>query len=68
MAVAVAQTIFKVIELSNGRVGVEMTKPSGRRELVPDFENEAEANAWIIQTRRLIESAQPLSPGPKKRT
>jgi hypothetical protein len=43
----------------DGRISVEMTKPNGRRRIIPDFRDEAEANAWIIQMQRLIEAAQP---------
>jgi hypothetical protein len=52
-------TTYRLIPQKNGRVNVEMTKPNGRRRIIPDFRDEAEANAWIIQTQRLIDAAQP---------
>lgn len=62
-----ADTIYRVVPQEDRRVSVETVKPNGRRRVIPDFRNEAEANAWIIQTRRLIGAAHPLPPGPKKK-
>jgi hypothetical protein len=60
-------TTYRLIPQKNGQVSVEMTKPNGRRRIIPDFRDEAEADAWIIQTQRLIEAANPHLPGPPKR-
>jgi hypothetical protein len=48
------ETKFLVIRERDGRVCVEMTKPNGRPRAFPDFRDEAEAEAWIVQTQRLI--------------
>jgi hypothetical protein len=48
------ETKFLVIQERDGRVSVEMTKPNGRPRVFPDFRDEADARAWIIQTQRLI--------------
>ena len=53
------KTTYGLRRQKDGRISVEMTKPNGRRRIIPDFRDEAEANAWIIQTQRLIDAAQP---------
>ena len=62
-----ADTIYRSIPQKDRRISVEMTKPNGRRRVIPDFVDEAEANAWIIQTQRLIRSTNPYPPGPKRK-
>ena len=52
------QTIFRITRQDDERFAVEMTKPKGRTRVIRDFVSEAEANAWIIQTRRLVDAAQ----------
>jgi hypothetical protein len=59
-------TIYRLIPQKDRRISVEMAKPNGRRRVIPDFVDEAEANAWIIQTKRLIRSANPYPPGTKR--
>jgi hypothetical protein len=61
-------TVYRLIRQPDRRVGVEMAKPNGRRRVIPDFVDEAEANAWIIQTQRLIRSTHPHLSGPKPKT
>jgi hypothetical protein len=56
------KTTYRLIRQKDGRISVEMTKPNGRRRIIPDFRDEAEADAWIIQMQRLIESAHPYMP------
>jgi hypothetical protein len=34
---------FLLIGQKDGRVSVEMTKPNGRRQIIPDFRDEAKA-------------------------
>ena len=51
---AMGETKFLVIRQTNGRVSVEMTKPNGCPGLIPDFRDTSEAEAWIVQTRRLF--------------
>jgi len=60
-------TVYRVIPQNDRRISVEMVKPNGRRRVIPDFVDEAEANAWIIQTQRLIRSTHPYPPGPKRK-
>lgn len=56
-------TVYKVIAQKDRRISVEMVKPNGQRRLIPDFKDQAEADAWIIQTKRLIRAAHPHAPG-----
>ena len=58
-------TIYQLIPQRDRRISIEMAKPDGRRRIIPDFMDEAEANAWIIQTKRLLRAAHPYPPGPK---
>jgi hypothetical protein len=60
-------TVYRLIPQEDQRISVEMVKPNGRRRVIPDFVDEAEANAWIIQTQRLLRSAHPYPPGPKRK-
>lgn len=60
------RTIFTVIPQDDGRVDVEMVLPSGARRLIPDFRDEAEADAWVIQMQRLIATEHPYRPGEKR--
>jgi hypothetical protein len=45
-----------------GLFAVEITRPTGRPRLIPDFRDEREAEAWIIQIRRLHRSMDPTIP------
>ena len=54
------KTTYGLTRQKDGRISVEMTKPNGRLR-IPDFRDEAEANAWIIQMQRLLEG----KPSPK---
>ena len=60
-------TVYRLIPQKDRRISVEMAKPNGRTRVIPDFMDEAEANAWIIQTTRLIRAAHPYLPGPKRK-
>jgi hypothetical protein len=40
---------YRLITQKDQRISVEMVKPNGRRRVIPDFVDEAEANAWVIQ-------------------
>jgi hypothetical protein len=57
------KTTYGLTRQKDGQISVEMTKPNGRRRIIPDFRDEAEANAWIIQMQRLIEAANSHIPG-----
>ena len=54
-------TVYRLIPQKDRRISVEMVKPNGRRRVIPDFVDEAEANAWIIQTQRLNSGGSPIS-------
>jgi hypothetical protein len=56
------KTTYGLIRQKDGQISVEMTKPGGRRRIIPDFRDEAEANAWIIQMQRLTDGANPHLP------
>jgi hypothetical protein len=58
---------FRVIPQTDQRVGVELMKSNGRRQLIPDFRDEAEAKAWIVQMQRTIRTIHPQPPGMKKK-
>ena len=60
------QTAFRLIPQKDHRISVEIAKTGGQRRLIPDFRDEADANAWIIQIQRLIQSAHPHLPGVKR--
>jgi hypothetical protein len=62
-----SEMTFRVIRQVDQRFGVELMKPSGRCQLIPDFRDEAEAKAWIIQMQRTIRTIHPQPPGVKKR-
>ena len=59
---AMGETTYGLMRQKDGRIGVEMMKQNGRRRTIPDFRDEAEANAWIIQMRRLTDAANPHLP------
>jgi hypothetical protein len=61
-------TVYRLIPQKNQRISVEMAKPGGRRRVIPDFRDMAEAEAWIIQTKRMIRVAHPYPPGPRKKS
>ena len=58
--------MYRLIKQKNRLVSVEMVKPSGTRQIIPDFRDEADANAWIIQTRRMIQATHPHLPGQRR--
>ena len=57
-----AENSYHVVSRDKGVFDVEMSKPSGRRTIVPGFRSEHEANAWIIQAKRMIREAGPWTP------
>jgi hypothetical protein len=58
---------YRLIKQKDRLVSVEMVKPTGRSQIIPDFRDEADANAWIVQMRRLILAAHPHLPGQKSK-
>jgi hypothetical protein len=62
-------TSYRVVPRAKHRFDVEMAKPDGRRKLIEGFASEHEANAWIVQTQRMIRAASPWTPlAPRKPT
>jgi hypothetical protein len=64
---SMVDTVYRLMTQKDRRISVEMVKLNGRCRIIPDFVDEAEANAWIIQTKRLIRSTHPYLPGPKRK-
>lgn len=52
-------TSYRVIPQKEHLFSVEMVLPSGKRRLIPDFQDKAEADAWIIQTARMLHELDP---------
>jgi hypothetical protein len=53
------KTTYGLARQKDGRISVEITKPNGRRRIIPDFRDAAEAYAWIIQMQHLTDAANP---------
>ena len=59
---------MEVVELADGRYGVRITSPEALPHIAGEFDNEEEADAWILR-RSLIEDESAegdhtLRPGP----
>jgi hypothetical protein len=62
-----ADTSYRVVPRGKSGFDVEMDKPGGRKKTVPGFRSEHEANAWIVQAKRMIRDAAPWTPlAPRK--
>ncbi|HUB12115.1 MAG TPA: hypothetical protein VMB34_09165 [Acetobacteraceae bacterium] len=60
---------YRVVPRGKNGFDVEMEKPDGRKQTVPGFHSEHEADAWIVQAKRMIREAAPwTSPTPRKPT
>jgi hypothetical protein len=61
------ETSYRVVPRAKHRFDVEMANPNGRRKMIEGFGSEHEANAWIIQTQRMLRAAGPWTPlAPRK--
>jgi hypothetical protein len=58
---------FRLIPQKDRHISVDMTTANGQHRLFPDFRDEADANAWIVQMQRLLHATQPRLPGAKHR-
>lgn len=59
----------RVIPRGKSGFDVEMAMSDGRRKSVTGFASEHEANAWIVQAKRMIRDAGPWTPlAPRKPT
>jgi hypothetical protein len=60
---------YRVVPRGKSGFDVEMDKPDGRKQTVPGFRSEHEADAWIVQAKRMIRDAGPWTPlAPRKPT
>ena len=50
---------YRVVPRADSGFDVEMGKPDGHTKTVPGFRSEHEANAWIVQAKRMIRDAGP---------
>lgn len=58
---------YRVVPGGKGGFDVEMERPDGRKRTVPGFLSEHEAEAWIVQAKRLIRDSSPWTPlAPRK--
>ena len=60
------ETSFRVVPQKDRQISVEMVKANGQRRLIPDFRDEAEAKAWIVQIQRIMQATNPRLPGAKR--
>lgn len=58
---------YRVVPGGKGGFDVEMERPDGRKRTVPGFFSEHEAEAWIIQAKRLIRDTSPWTPLPPRK-
>ena len=60
------ETVFRLIAQKDKRISVEMVKSNGQRRLIPDFRDEPDARAWIVQIQRVIQAGHPRLPGTRR--
>jgi len=51
-----AEATYRVIPLDNGSFGVEVSIPDSHPTTVSTFKTEADAEAWIAEHRRQVQS------------
>ncbi|WP_428485173.1 hypothetical protein [Rhodopila sp.] len=51
-----------MISKTDGSFDVQMAKPSGQPKTATGFGSEHEANAWIVQAKRMKRDAAPWTP------
>jgi hypothetical protein len=54
------EAVYHVVPQKNNLFSVEMTPPNGRLRLIPDFRDKADADAWIVQTARMLHGLYPI--------
>jgi hypothetical protein len=57
--IGMAIATFQVSLQGDGSFNVEMTTEGGQSRTIPGFSSEHEAAAWIVQTQRLLQQANP---------
>jgi hypothetical protein len=50
---------YRVIPQKGQLFSVEMTSLKGKCSLIPDFRDKSEADAWIVQTKRMLHELDP---------
>jgi hypothetical protein len=60
--------IYRVVPQKNRLFSVEITRPNGKRRLIPDFADPKEAEAWIIQIKRARHLIDPTLTLPVRRS
>jgi hypothetical protein len=50
---------YRVIPQKGNLFSVEMTGLKGKCSLIPDFRDKSEADAWIVQTARMLHALDP---------
>jgi hypothetical protein len=61
MLIGMPKTVFRIIDQPKDLFAVEMTPPGGKPRLIPDFRTRGEAEAWIVQTERLLQARDPTN-------
>ena len=54
------EAVHHVVPQKSNLFRGEMTPPNGRLRLIPDFRDKADADAWIVQTARLLHGLDPI--------
>jgi hypothetical protein len=52
---------YRVIPQKGQLFSVEMTSLKGKSSLIPGFRDKSEADAWIVQTKRMLGSVTPCA-------
>jgi hypothetical protein len=55
---------YRVILQGDKRYSVETIGPKGKQSIIPDFRDQAEAGAWIVQTQRMLHDPRDQFPTP----
>lgn len=55
-------TSYRVVPGAEGSFDVEMAKPNGQAKTATGFGSEHEADAWIVQAKRMKRDAAPWAP------
>jgi hypothetical protein len=50
---------YRLIPQKGQLFSVEMTSLKGKRSLIPGFRDKSEADAWIVQTKRMLHELDP---------
>jgi hypothetical protein len=64
MGMAIAT--FQILPQGDGSFNVEMTTAGGQFRTIAGFGSEHEAAAWIVQTQRLLQQADPRLTPPSR--